>query len=240
MRFSVFQSIVLRSADGEPGAGFQPIVDVEAHHTVAWEALADARGARLSLREAERAIIMAAAGGLTEEGALLALPLDDVLDPDDAATHLFCTALAHGMSARRLLVQISASEQGGVGCGAALAAACRRRGIRIALDGYASGPVGIKLLGQARPELLRLDPALTRNIAASPSRRHILEGVLRLGRTLGMTVVASGIVSGGDLAGLRALGVANFQSDALDALPAPRRGHPPLLVPSLLPTLHVV
>jgi blue light- and temperature-responsive anti-repressor len=206
MHRNAFRTDAATAGDVEPEPGFQPILDVETGRTVAWEAIES--------QCIEPAIATAARAGLLEGDAVLALSPPMALAPDRVAAHLFCAAVSHGISTRRLLVRIRADERCDAGGSAVLARACRDHGMKIALHAYSAGPRGMRLLVETRPHFLALDPALTRNLAASPSRRRIVESVLRLADDLGATVVATDISSGADLVTLHRLGVTLFQSEA--------------------------
>jgi blue light- and temperature-responsive anti-repressor len=224
--------------------GFQPVLDVQSGQAVAWQAVitgTQGRGftallgglsldqrAALAQRGVELAIAMAAAAGLLEGGAMLALPVRAAGAADQTAAHLFCTAIAHGIAPGRLIAEISADERGHADQALALAKACHARGIAIALDHYSAGPLGMRLLAEAKPRFLKLDPALTRDVARNAPRRRVVESVLRLVRDFGATPIAPGIVSGGDLTALHALGITHFQSEALD-VPQPARRAPALI-----------
>ncbi|MGK6354897.1 EAL domain-containing protein [Sphingomonas sp. DT-207] len=192
---------------------FQPILEVESGRTVAWEANARRQEA-LDRQRIERAVAIAVRADLLETGAMLAMPLRTTEAPDEIAAHLACTAVAYGLSPRRLLVQVRADEHCEADRVAALARACRGRGMKVALHSFSAGPRGMRLLAETRPHFLALDPALTRDLAASPSRRRMVEAVLRLARDLGATVIATDITKGADLMSLHRLGAPLFQSEA--------------------------
>lgn len=218
---------------------FEPILEVGTGRAMAWEA----SGRSGDVHEAARAIAAAATRKLIAADSLLALPLDATDTPEEVVASLCCAAIAHGFSPRRLLIQLRADESCDAHSIAALAAACRGRGIKIALDGYSAGPQGMKLLHEVRPHLVKLAPALTAHLAASAPRRRIVEGVLRLARALGITVVAPAIRRGTDLSLLHALGVTYFQSEAFEAFGAdatPRHAAPRDRASGHLPSLHAV
>lgn len=169
----------------------------------------------------------AVAAGLRDSDALLAVPIGagaGMAEP--LLSHLFRTALAYRFPLERIVVEINVDERGDLNCAAALARVCTGRGIAIAFDGFAAGPIALKLLGSFTPRYVKLDPALVRNIDASPSRRLIAQGVMRLARSMGVTVVARGAESAGECSVLAAIGVRHVQSERPLALPqagVPRR-----------------
>lgn len=160
------------------------------------------------------ALEAAVAAGLRDTDALLAIPVGAAAGmAEPLLAHLFRTALAFRFPVERIVVEINADERGDVRCAAALARACTGRGLAIAFDGFAAGPVALKLLGSFTPRYVKLDPALVRNIDASPSRRLIAEGVMRLARSMGVTVVARGAENDRECAVLAAIGVRHVQAE---------------------------
>lgn len=160
--------------------------------------------------------------GLRESDALLAIPVGAAAGMAEALlSHLFRTAVAYRFPVERIVVEINAGERSDLQSAAALARVCTGRGIAIAFDGFAAGPVALKLLGSFTPRYVKLDPALVHNIDASPSRRLVAEGVMRLARSMGVTVVARGAESTGECEVLAAIGVRHAQSDRPLALSKP-------------------
>ncbi|MBO9621214.1 MAG: EAL domain-containing protein [Sphingomonas sp.] len=233
--------------------GFQPIVNVDSGRVVACQAVISGAQGRafgallgglpvderpaLARRGIELALAMAVAAGLIEGGAMLALPVRAAGDADQTAAHLFCTALAHGVAPGRLIAEISADERGHADQALELAKACRARGIAIALDSYSAGPLGVRLLAEAKPRFVKLDPAMTRDIARNLPRFRVVESVLRAPRSFGATPIAPGIERGADLAALHTIGVTHFQSEALDMRKL--AGRAPALIADLPPHLDV-
>lgn len=218
---------------------FEPILEVGTGRAMAWEA----SGRSGDVHEAARAIAAAATRKLIAADSLLALPLDATDRPEEVVASLCCTAIAHGFSPRRLLVQLRADEGCDARSIAALAAMCGHRGIKIALDGYSAGPQGMKLLHEVRPHLVKLAPELTAHLVASAPRRRMVESVLRLARTLGITVVAPAIRRGADLSLLHTLGVTYFQSEAFETFgdeATPRHAAPRDRATGYKPSLHSV
>ncbi|UYY57951.1 EAL domain-containing protein [Sphingomonas sp. S2-65] len=184
---------------------------------------------RSALEASRIALALAAAvsTGLRDSGALLAIPVEATAGmAEPLLSHLFRTALAYRFPIDRIVVEISADEGSNLPSAAAMARACTGRGLAIAFDSFAAGPVALKLLGSFTPRYVKLDPALVRNIDSSPSRRLVAEGVMRLARSMGVTVVARGADSEAACAVLAAIGVRHVQAERPLPLPArdlPRR-----------------
>lgn len=176
----------------------------------------------LEARRITLAIETAVAARLLESDALLAIPVGAAGGKaQPLLSHLFRTALAHRFPTDRLVVEVSADEHGDRDDAAALIKACAARGLSVAFDGFAAGPVALNLLARFTPRFIKLDEALVRRIVASASRRPIVEGVMRLARGMGVAVVATGVETRGELEVLAELGLLHIQAD-WDVEPAPR------------------
>ncbi len=209
---------------------FQPMVAAATGLPFAWQAVATTRDGRsfsraaaqllpeqrpaLEMQRIERVIRAAVAGGLPEGDALLAIPVGAAGgEPGPLLAHLLRIAVAHRLPLERIVVEINADERGDRVRAASLAQACADRCLGISFGGFAAGPLALNLLARFTPRFIRLDGSLVRNIAASASRKLIVEGVLRLARNLDVTLVAGGIGSRADLETLCALGVRHVQGD---------------------------
>ncbi|MBB5710074.1 EAL domain-containing protein [Sphingomonas xinjiangensis] len=209
---------------------FQPMTATGVSQPFAYAATARAQGGRSfaaalamlpldqrpALEASGIALVLeaAVAAGLRENDALLAIPVGAAAGmAEPLLSHLFRTALAYRFPLERIVVEINADERGDLQSAAALARVCSGRGLAIAFDGFAAGPIALKLLGSFTPRYVKLDPALVRNIDASLSRRLIAEGVMRLARSMGVTVVARGAESAGECHVLAAIGVRHVQAE---------------------------
>ncbi|MEP9358304.1 EAL domain-containing protein [Sphingomonas sp. KR3-1] len=234
------------AASNAPGLtlAFQPMIATATGMPFAWQAVATAQGRSFSqiaaaLAPAERpalemarisgAIAGAVNAGLLDGEALLAIPVGAAGGaPEPLLAHLFRTAIEHRVALDRIVVEINADERGDLARVAGLAQACVERGIAIAFDSFAVGPLAVRLLGRFTPRFVKLDSGLVRNISDSSSRRVIVEGVLRLARNMDVTLIANGIVRREDLAMLGTMGIRHMQGDWI----APALAHP-------LPPAHI-
>jgi blue light- and temperature-responsive anti-repressor len=217
---------------------FQPMIATATGLPFAWQAVATEDGRsfpqiaaalapearpELEMTRISAAIAGAVDAGLLEGEALLAIPMGAAGSaPEALLAHLFRAAIEHRVSTDRIVVEINADERGDFACVAALAQACVDRGIAIAFDGFAVGPLAVRLLGRFTPRFVKLDAALVRNIADSSSRRVIVGGVLRLARNMDLTLIANGIVRREDLVMLGTMGIRHMQGDWI----APAHVHP--------------
>ena len=77
-----------------------------------------------------------------------------------------------------------------------------------------------------RPDVIKLDLSLTRDIDTDPLRRALAASLLAFADEIGATIVAEGIETFGELSALRALGVLHGQGFLLarpGTAPVPQR-----------------
>ncbi len=74
----------------------------------------------------------------------------------------------------------------------------REAGFRIALDDLGAGYGSINLLNELRPEFVKFDMKLIRDVDTDSYKADILRNLLNMTRTLGITTVAEGIESRGE------------------------------------------
>lgn len=207
---------------------FHPMIAKGSGQPFAWRAVATGTNGRsfaalsasllpeqrptLEARRIALALEQAVAKGIHRGDALIAVPLGAAAGlAEPLLSHLFRTALAHGVPTDRLVIEINADERGDLDAAAALAQACTRRGLSVALDGFAAGPIALKLLARFTPRFVKLDPSLVRGIDASASRRLMAEGVMRLARNMGVTAIACGVERRGEHDVLHMMGVRHYQ-----------------------------
>lgn len=69
----------------------------------------------------------------------------------------------------------------------------RKEGFRVALDDLGAGYSSLHLLTQIQPDVVKLDMGLIRGIDADPIRQRVVEHLLSLARSLGVTTVVEGV-----------------------------------------------
>jgi EAL domain-containing protein (putative c-di-GMP-specific phosphodiesterase class I)/CheY-like chemotaxis protein len=85
-------------------------------------------------------------------------------------------------------------------------AALRDLGYRFALDDLGAGYAGLTSFAQLRPEVVKLDMALTRGIAKEPTKRKLVQSMIALCLDLGVLVIAEGVETRDELDTLVGLG----------------------------------
>ncbi|HYH28459.1 MAG TPA: EAL domain-containing protein [Actinomycetota bacterium] len=99
-------------------------------------------------------------------------------------------------------------------------ATLRGRGVRIAVDDLGAGFASLRHVLRLRPDVIKLDITLTRDIDADPVRRALATSFISFADDIHAEIVAEGIETSGELEALRALGVPKGQGFFL-ARPAP-------------------
>ena len=96
----------------------------------------------------------------------------------------------------------------------------RARGARIAVDDAGAGYAGLQQLVRIKPEILKLDRSLVRDLQSDPAKIALLEALATFATTTGAAVCAEGIEHPDELLTLSRLDVTYAQGYAL-ARPAP-------------------
>jgi diguanylate cyclase (GGDEF)-like protein/PAS domain S-box-containing protein len=89
--------------------------------------------------------------------------------------------------------------------------ALKRLGVTLALDDFGTGYSSLGYLTQLPFDKLKIDRVFIHGVATSSRRLQLLEGMVALGRGLGMTVVAEGAETEADLAAVAATGCRQVQ-----------------------------
>jgi EAL domain-containing protein (putative c-di-GMP-specific phosphodiesterase class I)/ActR/RegA family two-component response regulator len=188
---------------------FQPIVQWSERRVIGYEALVRSRSpvfahphtlleaadrlGRLhdlgqSIRNAVAEVARTAPGELV---FFVNVQAQDLLDAGLYGTGCPLSAVAH-----RVVLEITerASLEHIDGLGGRIAR-LRGLGYRIAVDDLGAGYAGLSSFAQLKPDVIKLDMTLTRNVHADSTRRSVVESLARLCRELGVTLVAEGVES---------------------------------------------
>jgi EAL domain-containing protein (putative c-di-GMP-specific phosphodiesterase class I) len=87
----------------------------------------------------------------------------------------------------------------------------RARNLRLAVDDVGSGYANFQHILNLKPDLIKLDIAITRNIDSDLSRRALAAAMVGFANETGLEIVAEGVETESELAALRQLGVRNVQ-----------------------------
>ncbi|MDQ0199132.1 EAL domain-containing protein [Neobacillus ginsengisoli] len=106
----------------------------------------------------------------------------------------------------------------------------RRQGFRIAVDDAGTGYNSLKTLISLKPEFIKIDKSLIRDIEQNPSQQHLVELLLEFAIQSDTVVIAEGIETLAELRFLKKLGVHLGQGYALGKpQPLLKNGQLPLL-----------
>ena len=83
----------------------------------------------------------------------------------------------------------------------------RARGSRLAVDDAGAGFASLRHIVNLRPDIIKLDRALVRDVDSDPARRALASSLLTFGRDIGAVIVAEGIETAEELDTLLALDV---------------------------------
>ena len=83
----------------------------------------------------------------------------------------------------------------------------QNQGFRLAMDDVGSAYSGLKTIAEIRPDFIKIDMSLTRDVHANDIKRELLSTICKFSRTAGITVIAEGIEHAEDLRTLREIGV---------------------------------
>lgn len=198
-----------RALDFDFTMAFQPIIDIEAGRPFAYEALvrgpagesaysilSKVDGSRLySFDQAcrVRAIELAHALGCTAMVSINFLP-NAVYEPETCIQATLKTAAKVGWPQSQLMFEIIETEavtdrehmQN-------IVESYRAMGFTTALDDFGSGHANLDLLVELRPDVIKLDRELVREINDNPRRRILVETVVWLAGQLDIRLVAEGV-----------------------------------------------
>jgi EAL domain-containing protein (putative c-di-GMP-specific phosphodiesterase class I) len=229
--------------DFEFSMAFQPIVDIVDGAPFAYEALVrgaageSAASVLAQVSDSNRyafdqqcrvkAIQTASKAGLIERGARLSINFlpNAVYSPAACIQLTLATARATQFPTDRLIFEFTENEEmADPDHVANIIATYRKMGFGTALDDFGAGYAGLNLLARFQPDIIKLDMELIRGLDGSMPRKMIVEAVVKMCAALGVTVIAEGVETAGELETLRAIGVRYIQgfyfaAPAFEALP---------------------
>ena len=216
--------------DFDIAMAFQPIVDIETGLPFAFEALvrgSNGEGAgevldsvtpenRYAFDQRCRvaAIEGAVAAGILETDARLSINFlpNAVYSPVACIRLTLQTAQKTGFPTNRLIFEFTENENmADTNHVKNIVDAYQKMGFGTAIDDFGAGHAGLALLAAFQTDYIKLDMDLVRGLDASMPRRMIVAGVIRIAKSLGITVIAEGIETMQEYDALRALGVRYIQ-----------------------------
>lgn len=87
----------------------------------------------------------------------------------------------------------------------------RERGVRLAIDDAGAGYAGLQHIVRLKPDIIKLDMSLTRDVDSDPARRALATALIFYARETGCEILAEGIETEAELRTLKVLGVAKGQ-----------------------------
>ena len=195
---------------------FQPVVDLASRRTVGYEALT-----RFDSGERPDVFFASAAavglGTLLESACLRAAQLESIALPPKAWLSLNVSpALAVALlpllavlepSEREIVLEITEHAPVDDYLGLTSSLHGLRDHLRIAVDDAGAGYAGLRHILEIRPDIVKLDIALVRNVDTDPVRRALIAGMVAFAQEGGCVLLAEGIETDAELATLRTLGV---------------------------------
>lgn len=209
---------------------FQPIVDILNGVPFAYEALvrgpagecaasvlsqvSDSNRYAFDQQCRVKAIETAAAAGLIGMGARLSINFlpNAVYSPAACIQVTLKAAKKVDFPTNRLIFEFTENEEMvDPNHVANIIATYQQMGFGTALDDFGAGHAGLNLLARFQPDIIKLDMELIRALDTSMPRRMIVNAVVKMCASLGVTVIAEGIETAGELDALRTMGVRYVQ-----------------------------
>ncbi|MGB7757909.1 MAG: EAL domain-containing protein [Salinisphaera sp.] len=227
--------------DFEFSMAFQPIVDVASRDVFAYEALVrgpDGASAASILAQVDdrnlytfdqacrvRALELAHALGCDRRLSINFLP-NAVYAPEACIQATLATAERLGWPVSQLMFEIIETEavrdrlhlQ-------SIVEAYNAMGFTTALDDFGAGYANLDLLVDLRPDVIKIDRELVRDIPNAPRRKALVEGLIDLAAKLEIRLIAEGVETAGEAGWLYDRGIAlqqgfYFARPALEQLPS--------------------
>ncbi len=223
---------------------FQPIVDIEARTTYAFEALVrgpEGQSAWSVLQQVNeqnryafdqscrvKAITLATQLGLPATGAALSINFmpEALYSPVSCVQLTLQTAKKCGFPPDRLIFEFTETEKirdpGQVG---KIIEVYGGLGIRVALDDFGAGHAGLRILADLPAHILKIDMELIRNIDQRPRALALVQATVQFAVDFNTLLIAEGIETPEEFHALKACGIRYMQGylfakPAFEALPS--------------------
>ena len=128
------------------------------------------------------------------------------------AKHFLALLDDSGFPRERLTVEVTESGlMGDLEDAARTLSLLRAAGCRVAIDDFGTGYSSLAYLNALPADYLKIDKGLADDIAGTERASLVVRGVIGLARSLGLSVIAEGVESEGQLAMLRREGCSHYQ-----------------------------
>ena len=242
LRDAVHLQRILR--DKQVTTVYQPLVDLVDRRVIGYEALArlpraQYPGPDVMIRVAHENGALWAIERLCRQQALATLPSldpsqklflniepDSFLDPSLVQPEFRAELARCGLDPHRIVLEFT--EHAAVKDFAVLRRVLdevRELGFGLAMDDVGSGYAGLQTLAELRPDYLKIDMALVRNVHEEPIKRELISTICRFTERTGITMVAEGVETHEELEALMSMGVRCAQGYLLGRPDSPPR-HP--------------
>lgn len=202
---------------------YQPIIRLEPHEIVGYEALA--RFTHAPVRTPDRWFSEAAEVGLQEELELAVvrkalevvqhLPADVYLSLNVSANTILKGSVARALDNHpmdRLMLEVTEHESiSDYALVATELAPMRQRGLRLAVDDAGAGFASFRHILKLKPDVIKLDYSLIHHIDRDRDRLALAAALIRFADETGSKIVAEGVETEAELQTLRALNVNKVQ-----------------------------
>jgi EAL domain-containing protein (putative c-di-GMP-specific phosphodiesterase class I) len=148
------------------------------------------------------------AGGDREGVFFLNVDTRVIDDPEFAPGSTLALLERHGLLPGQFVLELS--ERGEAMASSrieSLAEHYKRQGFRIALDDLGAGYSSLTTVVRARPDLIKIDMELVRDLDGDPLRRELVRALAEFSRRAGVPLIAEGIESWCEVEALLAVGV---------------------------------
>lgn len=154
-----------------------------------------------------KAIKGASALGMAQNLSINFLP-NAIYKPELCIRTTLEAARAHDFPLDRIIFEVTEGER--VDDGPWFASILReyqRCGFKTAIDDFGAGFAGLSLLADFQPDLIKIDMGLVRNVDRDPSRRAIVQHLVRMCEDMNILVIAEGIETAPERDALRDAGI---------------------------------
>lgn len=235
LRFGLEHDLRFAAARGQIVPYFQAIVDLQTGGVAGFEALARWHHPDLGLLAPSQFIPLAEELGLVADIDRWVLDLtceavanwggeavdalsyvsvncsDRTFLAPDLVAHARAAADAAGLPPDRLVLELTERALVNVDAAREVVDAAHHYGLRLAIDDFGAGYSSLGLLHALPVDALKIDRSFVSELDASPAARALVRAVVGLSNDLGMTSVAEGVETPGQLRALRAAGATHGQ-----------------------------